>query len=81
MQQKMNRWLARAVAEALGISGGQVGDVRCEMARTDTTKGMWYDADGWCDRWTRRQLKLFSIVFSIRIPAIHSLNSPIQIQV
>ena len=25
--------------------------------------------------------KLFSIVFSIGIPAIHSLNSPIQIQV
>jgi len=57
---KPNRWPGRAVAEALGISGGQEEDARWETARTDTTTGVWYDADGWCDGWTGRRLQIFS---------------------
>jgi len=60
MQQKKNRWPGRAAAEALGISGGQEGDARWETARTDTTTGAWYNADGWCDGWTGRRLDFYS---------------------
>jgi len=44
--------------------GGCVGniwrtDARWETARTGTTMGAWYNADGWCDRWTGRRLQFF----------------------
>ena len=62
MQQKTNGWPGRVAAEALGISGGHERDARYarwETARTDTTTGAWYNADGWCDGWTGRWLNFF----------------------